>query len=436
MTPSLLCFFLKVDVYSFGLLLLALAVDGPLLDFVAERYRRHVGKAKAPKQPMRFLRLMTETDWRPVEHANALVSAPKTIASLIVRCCQQDSAQRPAFSEVLSLLEGSVAEEIHAGVRMTGGGGYSVGNHFDRKNSVESLEKESVASSRPRGSSGQVFSRLPLDEAPGPPPLHNHQTEQPRTTTTTTTNEHEETAVVAEKEEMLPAKSVTKMLKSALNSSSNYHGGPKLGGGCGLVAGVSFENENPKEERLDNGSSNHSSSSSSKKTGEAGVGKEVIAVEEAACRPSRVRRGMSAEVEITDGLDYMTSQANNKNNKNNDAPRESGSDHGGGGWVFEAKRSGGACGGDQDKDHDQQRQLQSSGSRKRGGGEGDDTSLFSIGGLVRVVSGSRPRAHPTSRHGASNVVRSEQTDFNSFSTNSPMGQSMGQPAAPGNLTDV
>ena len=47
-----------MDVYSFGLTLVAMAVRDPILDFVGERYRVFTNKKTAPKQPMRFIRAM------------------------------------------------------------------------------------------------------------------------------------------------------------------------------------------------------------------------------------------------------------------------------------------------------------------------------------------------------------------------------------------
>ncbi len=40
----------SVDVYSFGLLLLDMAVEEPLLEFIGERWRVDFGKKQAPKQ--------------------------------------------------------------------------------------------------------------------------------------------------------------------------------------------------------------------------------------------------------------------------------------------------------------------------------------------------------------------------------------------------
>ncbi len=47
----------SVDVYSFGMLLLAMMVDGDILDFIGERYRIAFGKKKAPKQPSKGFHL-------------------------------------------------------------------------------------------------------------------------------------------------------------------------------------------------------------------------------------------------------------------------------------------------------------------------------------------------------------------------------------------
>ncbi len=44
----------SVDVYSFGLVLLDMAVEEPLLDFIGERWRVDFGKKQAPKQVSRL----------------------------------------------------------------------------------------------------------------------------------------------------------------------------------------------------------------------------------------------------------------------------------------------------------------------------------------------------------------------------------------------
>ena len=47
-----------MDVYSFGLSLLAMAVQEPLTDYLAERYRRFTNKKTTPKHMMTIVRVM------------------------------------------------------------------------------------------------------------------------------------------------------------------------------------------------------------------------------------------------------------------------------------------------------------------------------------------------------------------------------------------
>ena len=113
---------LSLQVYSFGLVLLALAVEAPLVDWIGERYRVHSGKK--PKLAMRFIRRMVEDGWRPVtlEIGNNLPAAPRTVLDLIVRCCAHDPAARPSFEQALHELKGRVAAEVQAGNVVFGNG--------------------------------------------------------------------------------------------------------------------------------------------------------------------------------------------------------------------------------------------------------------------------------------------------------------------------
>lgn len=90
----------KVDVYSFGLLLLDMATQEPLLDFLGERWRLHFKKKRAPPQAMRIIRPMTEEGWRPVTSKSPVPSAPLSINDLIVECCMHEPSDRPSFAEV------------------------------------------------------------------------------------------------------------------------------------------------------------------------------------------------------------------------------------------------------------------------------------------------------------------------------------------------
>lgn len=101
-----------IDVYSFGLSLVDMATEDPILDFIGERWKVAYGKKKAPKQPWRFIRSMIDDGWRPVTEETPIGSAPSTINALIVRCCSHDPRSRPSFLEVLSVLGGACVAEI------------------------------------------------------------------------------------------------------------------------------------------------------------------------------------------------------------------------------------------------------------------------------------------------------------------------------------
>jgi len=104
----------KVDVYSFGLLLLDMSVQEPLLDFLGERFRVAFKKKRAPQQAMRVIRKITEDGWRPVTEANPVPCAPSSVSALIASCCAPQPGDRPSFNLVLSTLSGTVS---------SGGGG-------------------------------------------------------------------------------------------------------------------------------------------------------------------------------------------------------------------------------------------------------------------------------------------------------------------------
>ena len=106
----------SVDVYSFGLVLLDIATEGSLLDFIGERWRVANGKKKAPKQPMRMINSIQE-GWRPVTTDEPIgAGAPITVSAMVIRCCAHTPAERPTFEEVLAeLSSGACAVEITGG---------------------------------------------------------------------------------------------------------------------------------------------------------------------------------------------------------------------------------------------------------------------------------------------------------------------------------
>eukprot|EP00615_Pteridomonas_danica_P002226 CAMPEP_0114365602 /NCGR_PEP_ID=MMETSP0101-20121206/28530_1 /TAXON_ID=38822 ORGANISM="Pteridomonas danica, Strain PT" /NCGR_SAMPLE_ID=MMETSP0101 /ASSEMBLY_ACC=CAM_ASM_000211 /LENGTH=499 /DNA_ID=CAMNT_0001514007 /DNA_START=1256 /DNA_END=2752 /DNA_ORIENTATION=- len=160
----------KVDVYSFGLILLDMATEEELTDFIGECWRVHNNKKVKPKQPMRFIRAMSENGWRPVttmhvdilkrnmstssmksDHENGsggsggahesfdsqsggsfdngsprgstqndfdfttamLPLAPVSILALVIQCLEHNPKKRPSFIEIIKELETTCHHEIN-----------------------------------------------------------------------------------------------------------------------------------------------------------------------------------------------------------------------------------------------------------------------------------------------------------------------------------
>ena len=117
----------RADVYSFGLVLLAMCVEEGLGYFLGSRYgslraRRRGssvvvgpdGRAKA-KSLTRVVTAMTGAEgWRPVTPEHLVPDTPAGINRLIVACCAADPRSRPAFETILALLQGEVKDEVDA----------------------------------------------------------------------------------------------------------------------------------------------------------------------------------------------------------------------------------------------------------------------------------------------------------------------------------
>mmetsp|Transcript_27198 Transcript_27198/g.32130 ORF Transcript_27198/g.32130 Transcript_27198/m.32130 type:complete len:358 (-) Transcript_27198:107-1180(-) len=111
----------SVDVYSFGLILLDMCVDGSLTAYIGEKWRVHHNKKTIPKQAMRFIRSMTEEGWRPLDDkAEDLPDAPKSIIALIHLCCDHDPKNRPSFTQILTVLRGPCQDEIRDMITFNG----------------------------------------------------------------------------------------------------------------------------------------------------------------------------------------------------------------------------------------------------------------------------------------------------------------------------
>ena len=109
----------KVDVYAFGLILLAMAVEGPILDFVRERYRlsqrkESVASSNALPSVTRVVWKMQD-GWRPVTDADPVPNMPPLINSLIVHCSDVNPSLRPSFDDVLQGLAGSLKAQAVSG---------------------------------------------------------------------------------------------------------------------------------------------------------------------------------------------------------------------------------------------------------------------------------------------------------------------------------
>jgi serine/threonine protein kinase len=118
-----------IDVYSFGLMLLDMAVHGGLLDLVRGRWfvchNADDGRCSSASEIerackdhvdiRRVLRSMWDKQWRPVSDEWGIPAAPLSVVELIVACCAHDPAQRPSFSDIFHQLAGRFAAEIEAG---------------------------------------------------------------------------------------------------------------------------------------------------------------------------------------------------------------------------------------------------------------------------------------------------------------------------------
>jgi serine/threonine protein kinase len=142
----------KVDVYSFGLILLDMATEEDLIDFIGERWRQHFKKKSKPKQAMKFIRTMSEEGWRPITPthleklrnksknqnslennqrrpstqngdfcneddvgfvAHVLPYAPLSIISLIIECTDHDPKKRPSFIDIVEEMKTKCYKEIN-----------------------------------------------------------------------------------------------------------------------------------------------------------------------------------------------------------------------------------------------------------------------------------------------------------------------------------
>jgi serine/threonine protein kinase len=121
----------SVDVYSFGMLLLSLAMKGgDIRQFLKRRWEEDhaptlttaldltAGSAASSHGPVTLGQIVKGLwdGWRPCSNASGreVPCAPAAVTGLVVRCCAHDPAQRPSMREVLVELMGRCAEEVEA----------------------------------------------------------------------------------------------------------------------------------------------------------------------------------------------------------------------------------------------------------------------------------------------------------------------------------
>ena len=127
----------SVDVYSFAILLVAMAVEADMPEWFQKRYAATMMEKKKKKRApniMRVLRSAWEEGWRPYDASSKengggnevgsedleggddpLSFVPPSIRSLIVRCGSHDPKARPTFEQIMEELEGPVVAEVVRG---------------------------------------------------------------------------------------------------------------------------------------------------------------------------------------------------------------------------------------------------------------------------------------------------------------------------------
>lgn len=106
----------KNDVYSFGLILLDMAVSGDLVEFFQIRW--HADHPYHDHRAVNYKEVMNAVwhqGWRSVgsdDTGMGLPGAPPSVLALIMRCCAHIPLERPSFRELLGLLTGPCAAEI------------------------------------------------------------------------------------------------------------------------------------------------------------------------------------------------------------------------------------------------------------------------------------------------------------------------------------
>jgi serine/threonine protein kinase len=102
----------KVDVYSFGMLLLDVAVESKGVDkFIEARWEAEKGNKR---RMIRIMNAMIDGEWHPLTKNGGapMESAPLSIRDLASRCCAFKPSDRPSFDFILTFLTGPAATEV------------------------------------------------------------------------------------------------------------------------------------------------------------------------------------------------------------------------------------------------------------------------------------------------------------------------------------
>ena len=115
-----------VDVYSFGMILVNMAVrEHGILPFISGRWQAAYNAAEVPNPNSivfrRVLRTLWDEGWRPFSTADSLPNTPQSVNNLAARCCAHDPSARPTFRDILDELTAPCLENVEPTSSMVGG---------------------------------------------------------------------------------------------------------------------------------------------------------------------------------------------------------------------------------------------------------------------------------------------------------------------------
>jgi serine/threonine protein kinase len=107
----------SVDVYSFGMILVSMAVrEQGIVPFISHRWQAAFQAQTVPDPNSigfrRVMKCLWDEGWRPFSTNDALPNAPLSMNELAVRCCDHEPAARPSFQDILAVLTGACLEEV------------------------------------------------------------------------------------------------------------------------------------------------------------------------------------------------------------------------------------------------------------------------------------------------------------------------------------